>query len=153
MDPARKTSYILSKYFFDFTKKKNNNQGPENVLECEGGNYLDLQYKYNKENNKKVNLMMKKLEDEYISRLNRNSINQKSLKKAIFSGKVIIIKKSIEVTKIINLVERYVNDFFNCSVSTIQNEFHYSKENHKFLTILQSRIKNCKLIKNTFTLF
>ena len=97
--------------------------------------------------------MMKKLEDEYISRLNRNSINQKSLKKAIFSGKVIIIKKSIEVTKIINLVERYVNDFFNCSVSTIQNEFHYSKENHKFLTILQSRIKNCKLIKNTFTLF
>ena len=28
-------------------KRKNNNQGPENVLECEGGSYLDLQYKYN----------------------------------------------------------------------------------------------------------
>ena len=34
-----------------------------------------------KKNNKKVNLMMKKLEDEYISRLNRNSINQNHLKK------------------------------------------------------------------------
>ena len=28
-------------------KRLNNNQGPENVLECEGGSYLDLQYKYN----------------------------------------------------------------------------------------------------------
>ena len=28
-------------------KRQNNNQGPENVLECEGGSYLDLQYKYN----------------------------------------------------------------------------------------------------------
>ena len=30
-------------------KRKNDNKGPENVLECEGGSYLDLQYKYNKE--------------------------------------------------------------------------------------------------------
>ena len=96
---------------------------------------------------------MKKLEDEYISRLDKNSINQKSFKNSIFSGKVIIINKSTEVTKIINLVERYVYNFFNYSVSTIQNEFHYSKENHRFLTILQSRIKNCISIKNTFTLF
>ncbi len=29
-------------------KRINDNQGPENVLECEGGSYLDLQYKYNK---------------------------------------------------------------------------------------------------------
>ena len=28
-------------------KRLNNNMGPENVLECEGGSYLDLQYKYN----------------------------------------------------------------------------------------------------------
>ncbi len=28
-------------------KRLNNNQGPENVLECEGGSYLDLQYKFN----------------------------------------------------------------------------------------------------------
>ena len=28
-------------------KRANNNRGPENVLECEGGSYLDLQYKYN----------------------------------------------------------------------------------------------------------
>lgn len=30
-------------------KRINGNKGPENVLECEGGTYLDLQYKYNKE--------------------------------------------------------------------------------------------------------
>ena len=28
-------------------KRANDNKGPENVLECEGGTYLDLQYKYN----------------------------------------------------------------------------------------------------------
>ncbi len=28
-------------------KRANDNKGPENVLECEGGSYLDLQYKYN----------------------------------------------------------------------------------------------------------
>lgn len=28
-------------------KRLNQNRGPENVLECEGGSYLDLQYKYN----------------------------------------------------------------------------------------------------------
>lgn len=27
-------------------KRVNDNNGPENVLECEGGSYLDLQYKY-----------------------------------------------------------------------------------------------------------
>lgn len=30
-------------------KRINNNKGPENVLECEGGSYLDLQYKYKEE--------------------------------------------------------------------------------------------------------
>ncbi len=28
-------------------KRKNDNKGPENVLQCEGGSYLDLQYKFN----------------------------------------------------------------------------------------------------------
>ena len=31
-------------------KRKNGNRGPENVLQCEGGSYLDLQYKYNETN-------------------------------------------------------------------------------------------------------
>ncbi len=29
-------------------KRKNNNIGPENVRQCEGGSYLDLQYRYNR---------------------------------------------------------------------------------------------------------
>ena len=28
----------------------NNNKGPENILQCEGGTYLDLQYKYQETN-------------------------------------------------------------------------------------------------------
>ena len=31
-------------------KRLNNNKGPENVLQCEGGSYLDLQYQYNENN-------------------------------------------------------------------------------------------------------
>lgn len=30
-------------------KAKNNQKGPENILQCEGGTYLDLQYDYNKD--------------------------------------------------------------------------------------------------------
>ena len=31
-------------------KRLNNNKGPENILQCEGGSYLDLQYKYQETN-------------------------------------------------------------------------------------------------------
>ena len=31
-------------------KRLNNNKGPENILQCEGGSYLDLQYKYKETN-------------------------------------------------------------------------------------------------------
>ena len=31
-------------------KRLNGNRGPENILECEGGSYLDLQYKYRETN-------------------------------------------------------------------------------------------------------
>ena len=30
-------------------KARNNNRGPENILQCEGGTYLDRQYEYNKD--------------------------------------------------------------------------------------------------------
>ena len=36
--------------FLFHSKTKNNNRGPENVLQCEGGTYLDRQYEYNKKN-------------------------------------------------------------------------------------------------------
>ena len=31
-------------------KRLNNDKGPENILQCEGGSYLDLQYKYKETN-------------------------------------------------------------------------------------------------------
>ena len=31
-------------------KRANGNKGPENILQCEGGSYLDLQYKYRETN-------------------------------------------------------------------------------------------------------
>ena len=36
--------------FLFHSKTRNNNIGPENVLQCEGGTYLDRQYEYNKKN-------------------------------------------------------------------------------------------------------
>ena len=37
----------ITKIFLISEKRKNNNKGPENVfLQCEGGSWLDLQYKY-----------------------------------------------------------------------------------------------------------
>ena len=44
----RRIDNLLSKFIFDIIKI-NSNKNTENVLECEGGTYLDLQYKYNKE--------------------------------------------------------------------------------------------------------
>ena len=46
MDVTRKTGYLLSEFVFNIPKEENDNKGPENVIQCEGGSYLDLQYEY-----------------------------------------------------------------------------------------------------------
>ena len=43
----RQAIYYLNLFLIS-QKRANQNKGPENVIQCEGGSYLDLQYKYNK---------------------------------------------------------------------------------------------------------
>ena len=42
--------FHLQNLFLISQKRLNNNKGPENILQCEGGSYLDLQYKYKETN-------------------------------------------------------------------------------------------------------
>ena len=47
----RERQALYYQNLFLITQKRiNGNKGPENVLQCEGGSYLDLQYKYNESN-------------------------------------------------------------------------------------------------------
>ena len=50
MDSSRKTSLYYQNLFLISQKRLNGNKGPENILQCEGGSYLDLQYKYRETN-------------------------------------------------------------------------------------------------------
>ena len=45
-----KQALFYQNLFLITQKRKNRNEGPENILQCEGGSYLDLQYKYNRDN-------------------------------------------------------------------------------------------------------
>lgn len=45
----RQAIYYQNLYLYH-EKEKNNFKGPENVLQCEGGSYLDLQYEYKRVN-------------------------------------------------------------------------------------------------------
>ena len=44
MDSSKRTT-LYYKISFNFEKRKNNNKGPENVIQCEV-DHGDLQYKY-----------------------------------------------------------------------------------------------------------
>ena len=96
---------------------------------------------------------MKKLEDQYVLKTKICTLDEESLKKYVFSGKIILIKKSDEIIQILNQVENHLSDYFNSSVYKIRKEFNYNNEHNKLFSILQNRIKNCKIIKRKFTLF
>ena len=42
-----KQAMYYQNLFLVSQKRKNKNIGPENIIQCQGGSYLDLQYKYN----------------------------------------------------------------------------------------------------------
>ena len=96
---------------------------------------------------------MKKLEDQYVLKTKICTLDEESLKKYVFSGKIILIKKSDEIIQILNQVENHLSDYFNSSVYKIRKEFNYNNEHNKLFSILQNRIKNCKIIKRNVTLF
>ena len=43
-----KQAIFYQNVFLFQQKEKNNNKGPENIVHCDGGSYLDLQYELNK---------------------------------------------------------------------------------------------------------
>ena len=77
-----------------------------------------------------------------------------SLKKNIFDGKILLIKNSKEILKIIELTERYFKYFFNTGIiNSEKQKINYNNENPIFFEIMQNRIKFCKLIRKYFTNF
>ncbi len=86
--------------------------------------------------------------------LSPKDITAHSLKKNIFEGKILLIKNSKEILKIIELTEQYFNYLFNTGITNSEKlKINYNKENSIFFEIIQKRIKFCKLIRKCFITF
>ena len=86
--------------------------------------------------------------------LSLKDITAHSLKKNIFEGKILLIKNSKEILKIIELTEQYFNYLFNTGITNSEKlKINYNKENSIFFEIIQNRIKFCKLIRKYFANF
>ena len=86
--------------------------------------------------------------------LSPKDITAHSLKKNIFEGKILLIKNSKEILKIIELTEQYFNYLFNTRITNSEKlKINYNKENSIFFEIIQNRIKFCKLIRKYFANF
>ena len=77
-----------------------------------------------------------------------------SLKNKVFSGKILLIKNSKEIIKIIELTEQYFNYFFKANVIKFKKKkINYDIETSTFFEIIQNRIKFCKLLRKYFANF
>ena len=77
-----------------------------------------------------------------------------AFKNNIFDGKILLIKNSKEIYKIIELAEYYFYYFFNSEITNSEKQkINYNKENPIFFEIIQNRIKFCKLIRKYFANF
>ena len=86
--------------------------------------------------------------------LSPEDITAHSLKKNIFEGKILLIKNSKEILKIIELTEQYFNYLFNTRITNSEKlKINYNKENSIFFEIIQKRIKFCKLKENSLQIF
>ena len=86
--------------------------------------------------------------------LSPKDITAHSLKKNIFEGKILLIKNSKEILKIIELTEQYFNYLFNTGITNSEKlKINYNNENSTFFEIIQNRIKFCKLIRKCFANF
>ena len=86
--------------------------------------------------------------------LSPKDITAHSLKKNIFEGKILLIKNSKEILKIIELTEQYFNYLFNTEITSSEKlKINYNKQNSIFFEIIQNRIKFCKLIRKYFANF
>lgn len=81
-------------------------------------------------------------------------ITDNSFKNAIFDGKILLIKSSKEILKIIELTEQYFSSVFHTEINNSEKKkINNDQENHIFFEIIQNRIKFCKLIRKYFANF
>lgn len=81
-------------------------------------------------------------------------ITENSFKNAIFDGKILLIKSSKEILKIIELTEQYFSSVFHTEINNSEKKkINNDQENHIFFEIIQNRIKFCKLIRKYFANF
>ncbi len=89
-----------------------------------------------------------------MKRLSYNQLSEKILKKRIFKGEVFIIEDSEEIIRIINTIQRYFIYFFNFKMrSKGKTRLLNNDQTNLFFTILQNRVKRCKLIRGYFSAF
>ena len=86
--------------------------------------------------------------------LSFENIEVHSFKNNIFDGKILLIKNSKEILKIIKLTEQYFKYFFDAEItSSKKQKINYNNQNPMFFEIIQNRIKFCKLIRKYFANF
>ena len=77
-----------------------------------------------------------------------------TFKNNIFDGKILLIKNSKEILKIMELTEQYFKCLFDAEITYLKKQkINYNNENSIFFEIIQNRIKFCKLIRKYFTNF
>ncbi len=92
--------------------------------------------------------------DKQLINISCKNLTGDIFKKNIFKGKIIIIKKSTEIFKILEITERFFEDFFNIRITNSKKtHMEYDDQTHLFFMILQNKIKHSKLIKKYFADF
>ena len=77
-----------------------------------------------------------------------------SFKNNIFDGKILLIKNSKEILKIMELTEQYFKCLFDAEITYLKKQkINYNNQNPIFFEIIQNRIKFCKLIRKYFANF
>lgn len=95
------------------------------------------------------------IEKKLLTKISYRYLSEERFKKKIFNGDIFIIKKSKEILEIIKITEKYFYNFFEYSLinNAMSKKIRFNKEDDKVFKILQSRVKNCKIIRERFSRF
>ena len=89
-----------------------------------------------------------------MKKLTCEQLSEKVFKKKIFRGEVFVIKNSKEIAKITQIIQMYFLYIFNVKIKNSgKKQLLLKDQNNLFFTILQNRVKRCKLIRKYFSKF
>ena len=89
-----------------------------------------------------------------MKKLTCEQLSEKTFKKKIFKGEVFVIKNSEEIARITQIIQIYFLYIFNIKIKNRgKNQLLFKDQNNLFFTILQNRVKKCKLIRKYFSIF